>query len=104
MVERSDVEAALEARRELGEAYEPQIVDALVDKIEQRLDERARDRPAPAPRHHVYELRLALGSMGLGIGVTAVANSDAHGVGGILISIVAWIAIAVINVVYALRR
>jgi hypothetical protein len=104
MVERSDVEAALEARRELGEAYEPQIVDALVDKIEQRLDERARDRPAPAPRHHFYELRLALGSMGLGIGVTAVANSDAHGVGGILISIVAWIAIAVINVVYALRR
>jgi hypothetical protein len=104
MVERSDVEAALEARRELGQAYEPQIVDALVDKIEQRLDERARDRPAPAPRHHFYETRLALGSMGLGIGVTAVANSDAHGVGGILISIVAWIAIAVINVVYALRR
>lgn len=104
MVERSDVEAALEARRELGEAYEPQIVDALVDKIEQRLDERARDRPAPAPRHHDYEMRLALGSMGLGIGVTAVANSNAHGLGGILISIVAWIAIAVINVVYALRR
>jgi len=35
--------------------------------------------------------------------VTAVANSDAHGVGGILISIVAWIAIAVINIIYAVR-
>lgn len=104
MVERSDVEAALEARRELGDAYEPQIVDALVDKIEKRLDERLRDHPAPAPRHHSSEMRLALGSMGLGIGVTAVANSNAHGVGGILISIVAWIAIALINVVYALRR
>jgi hypothetical protein len=35
---------------------------------------------------------------------TAVANSNAHGVGGVLISIIAWIAIAVVNVAYALRR
>ena len=100
MVERKDVEAAVEARRELGPEYEAQIVDSLVAKIEQRLQ----DRPAPPARNHGYELRLALGSMGLGIGVTAVANSDAHGVGGILISIVAWIAIAVINIIYAVRR
>ena len=100
VVERKDVEAALEARRELGSEYEPQIVDSLVEKIEQRLAER---RP-PAPRSHTYDLRLPLGSMGLGIGVTAVANSNAHGVGGIIISIVAWIAIAVINIAYAMRR
>jgi hypothetical protein len=42
--------------------------------------------------------------MALGVGPTAVANSDAHGVGGIVISITAWIAIAVVNVAYALRR
>jgi hypothetical protein len=100
VVERKDVEAALEARRELGPGYEAQIVDSMVEKIEKRLDERLQ---APAPRHQPYELRLALGSMGLGIGVTAVANSDAHGVGGIIISIVAWIAIAVINIIYAVR-
>jgi hypothetical protein len=47
---------------------------------------------------------LALGSMGLGIGVTAVANSNAPGVGGLLISIIAWLAIAVVTVAYALRR
>jgi len=104
VVERKDVEAALQARRELGAEYEPEIVDSLVEKIEKRLDERLRERPAPAAPHHAYELRLALGSMALGIGVTAVANSDAHGVGGILISIVAWIAIAVINIIYAVRR
>jgi hypothetical protein len=104
VVERKDVEAALQARRELGPEYEPQVVDALVDKIERRLDERLRERREPAPRSHDYDLRLALGSMGLGIGVTAVANSNAHGVGGILISIVAWIAIAVVNVAYAMRR
>ena len=55
-------------------------------------------------RSHYHETRLALGSMGIGIGVTAVANSNAHGVGGVVISIIAWIAIAVINVAYALRR
>ena len=104
VVERKDVEAALEARRELGAEYEPAIVDALVDKIEKRLDERLRERRQPAPRHHYYEVRLALGSMGIGIGVTAVANSNAHGVGGVLISIIAWIAIAIVNIAYAVRR
>jgi hypothetical protein len=33
-VERRDVEAALEARRELGPAYEDETVDNLVAKIE----------------------------------------------------------------------
>jgi hypothetical protein len=104
MVERKDVEAALEARRELGKEYEPDIVEAMVEKIEHRLDERLRERRQPAPRHQYYETRLALGSMALGVGATAVANSNAHGVGGIVISIIAWIAIAVVNVAYALRR
>jgi hypothetical protein len=104
MVERKDVEAALEARRELGPEYEPQIVDSIVDRIEKRLDERLRERRQPAPRHHYYEMRLALGSIALGIGVTAVANSNAHGVGGVIISIIAWIAIAVVNIAYSRRR
>jgi hypothetical protein len=101
VVERGDVEAALEARKELGPGYDEQIVDALVAKIERKLDER-RLQPSPAPAH--VDLRLPLASMGIGIAVTAVANSNAHGAGGIAITIVAWIAIAAINVAYALRR
>jgi hypothetical protein len=100
VVERGDVEAALEARKELGDEYDEQIVDALVAKIERKLDERRVQPPRPA---HV-DLRLPLASMGIGIAVTAVANSNAHGAGGIAITIVAWIAIAVINLAYALRR
>lgn len=42
--------------------------------------------------------------MALGIGLTAVANSDAHGAGGVIISIIAWLAIALINIAYARRR
>src|SRR6266852_3797777 len=103
MVERKDIEAALEARRELGQEYEPQIVDSLAEKIERRLEERLRERRAPAPRHHYFEMRLALGSIGLGIGATAVATSNAQGAGGIVIASIAWIAIAVVNIVYAVR-
>lgn len=100
MVERKDVEAALAARRELGPEYEPEIVDRLVEQIERRLDERAAPRH-PAPRAH-YDPRVVLGSIALGIGATAVANG--MGGAGVAVAIVAWIAIAIANVAYALRR
>ena len=89
------MEAALRARHELGSEYEPQIVEAMVDKIEQRLEERLRARQPEAG--HRLDLRLPIASIALGIPVTAVALSDAHGVGGIVVAIVAWIAIAVVN-------
>ena len=100
MVERADVEAALEARRELGPEYEPQIVDAMVERIERRLAERA---PAPPAEHHAVT-PLVLGSIGLGIPVTAVALSNAPGAGGIAVAIVAWVAIGLANVAAMLRR
>jgi hypothetical protein len=92
-----DVHAALEARRELGPAYEDEIVDSLLAKIDQRLAERKPpERGAITP--------LLLGSIALGIPITAVALSKAHGAGGILVAIVAWIAIAVANVAVIIRH
>ena len=102
VVERNDVEAALQARHELGPEYDDQIVDALAEKIEKRLDERMQAKPPARPQH--LDLRLPLGSMAIGIAVTAVATSNAHGAGGVIIAIIAWIAIAIVNVAYALRR
>jgi hypothetical protein len=103
MVERQDVEAALETRRELGAAYEPEIVDAMVEKIEKRLDERQRERSLPARSHH-GDPRVLLGSIALGIPVTAVALSNAPGGGGVVVAIIAWIAIALANIAYSQRR
>jgi hypothetical protein len=103
MVERKDVEAALEARRELGPAYEADIVDAMVDKIEKRLDERLQGRGLPARGGHA-DPRVLLGSIALGIPVTAVALSNAQGAGGVIVAIIAWIAIALANIAYAARR
>ncbi len=99
MVERKDVEAALAARHELGRAYEPEIVDSMLEKIERRLAER---RPADRPHREGSVTPLALGSIGCGVGATAI--STGQGIGGILVAIIAWIAIAVVNVAYAWWR
>ena len=93
MVERQDVQAALEARRELGPQYEADVVDALVAAIEKRLDERAQ-----APAEHL-DLRLPLGSMAFGVAATAIVVGPAAWLAAII-----WVAIAVINGVYARSR
>ena len=96
MVERRDVEAALEARRELGREYEPEIVEAFLAKIEHRLD----TRPTRAePKRHGSITPLALGSIGLGVGATAIATSH-HAA---WLAVIAWVAIAVINIAYSRR-
>jgi len=100
VVERRDVEAAVEARRELGPEYEDQIVDALAEKIEKRLDERLAQQ-RPVRRRREPDVRVMLGSIALGVGVTAVALSNSNGsAGGVIVAIIAWIAIAVANVAY----
>jgi hypothetical protein len=100
VVERKDVEAALEARRELGPEYEPQIVDSIVDRIEKRLDERLRERRQPAPRHHYYDMRVVLGSLGIGVAITAIATGNHEG----WVAVIGWIAIVLVNLAYAFRR
>ncbi len=95
MVEREDVQAAIEARRELGEELEPHVIDSFIERIEKRIDDRQQ-----APHRSVTP--LALGSLGAGVGATAVATG--MGTGGIIVAIIAWIAIAIVNVAYALRR
>jgi hypothetical protein len=97
VVERKDVEAALEARRELGPGYEPEIVDQLVEKIERRLDERSKRAGPPEPQHAGPITPLALGSLGCGIAATAIATGNHQG----WVAVIAWIAIALVNVAYA---
>ena len=102
VVRREEVASALEARRELGKDYEREIVDSFVERIEQRLDERQR-RPKAQLEPHRSVTPLALGSIVLAIGATAVAG-DHMGRGGIAVAIIAWIAITLVNIAYAMRR
>ena len=90
MVERKDVHAALEARRELGPAYDDEIVDALLAKLEER------HQLVTQPQPHRLDLRLPIWSMGFGIAATAIATgNDAAWLAAIV-----WVAIAIINIVY----
>ena len=99
MVERKDVEAALEARRELGREYEPEIVEAFLEKIERGL-EKLPPATLPARTHRSGSITpLALGSIGMGVGATAIAASHHQG----WLAVVAWIAIAIVNIAYSRR-
>ena len=102
-----EVHAALEARKDLGRDYERQIADSLAERIERRLEERQVERRPAADdpsRGAGPVVPIALGSIALGIPVTAVATSNAHGGGGIAVAIVAWIAIALVNLAHGFRR
>jgi hypothetical protein len=106
VIRRDELDAALQARRELGDEYEPQVVDSFMERVERRIDERLRgSRPARSQSEARGSITpLALGSIALGIPITAVALSNAPGGGGIVVAIIAWIAIALINIAVAFRR
>jgi hypothetical protein len=93
LVQREEARAALEARRELGPEYEDHVVDALVDKIEQRLAER---RPA---RRQGAVTPLVLGSLGVSIPLIAIAGGTA-GLAGV---IAVCVAIVLVNYFAAQR-
>jgi hypothetical protein len=96
MVEREDVQAAIEARRELGGEMEPHLIDSFVDRIEKRIDERTTGR-IPAVRHgREGSFALALASLIFAIPITAIAATH----GGITAMVVVWLGIVLLNAVY----
>jgi hypothetical protein len=99
-VDRSELEGALEARRELGSEYEPQVIDSFVERIERRLAERAERRPVRRySGHDDRALALAIVSLGVAIPLTAIAVTQAGLVGLVIV----WIGIVLVNVAYSQR-
>jgi hypothetical protein len=96
MVEREDIQATVEARRELGDEMEPHLIDSFVDRIEKRIDERATG-PNPSQRNgREGSFALALASLIFAIPITAIAATH----GGITAMVVVWIGIVLLNAVY----
>jgi hypothetical protein len=91
-----EFEATLRARQEVGKELEPQLVERFVEQLEQEIDRRVEAHLAHR-RLRAIDPRIPLGSVALGIGATAVANSVA-------VSIIAWVAIAILNIAYAIRH
>jgi hypothetical protein len=102
-----DLEAALAARRELGESYERALAESFLARIESQIDARvdARvqetvGRRSAESQHQKQQLSLGIVSLALGIPITAVAGGVADGLPGVL---VAWAGIAGVNLAHALR-
>lgn len=106
-LEHEEIEAALEARRELGPAYESALVESFVEKIESAIEARVDERMARSRQHEKnegqrqqHQLVLGIVSLGTGIPITAIAGGVGDGLPGI---IVAWAGIAAVNVAHALQ-
>ena len=102
-IDRQDLEAALAARRELGEEMEPAVLDSFLAKVEGGLDARIdarlasrRGRPGATRRPEWSAFALAVLSLGIGVGVVNQASLAGE--------LIAWIAIVVVNLAYNLRR
>ena len=103
-LERQEVEAFLETRRELGPTYDAELVDALAERIEKVVDTRvaavsgsAVDRARLSAEAGKRQFVLAIVSLGAGIPVTAIAGALAD-VPGIFLS---WLGIAAVNAAHA---
>jgi small-conductance mechanosensitive channel len=72
-VERDDVQAAIEARKELGAELEPAVIDSFVERIEQRLVEREELTEKALKRKRDHQKEMVLGAMGISIPLMAIA-------------------------------
>ena len=106
-LERSEIEAVLETRRELGLRYDAELVDGFADRIEAEVDRRVgaelqSRQQAQAAHRSAGARQLALGivSMGVGIPITAInlAAGDDPSLIGLTIS---WGGIAAVNLAHA---
>jgi hypothetical protein len=96
---RGDLTASLAARRELGPDYDAAFVEAVAERIELATAARRPISAETEKGERAVRLTIACVSLGVSIPVTAIAGVQA-GLPGI---VVVWLAIAVINVAYALR-
>ena len=110
----NEIRAAAETHRELGPDYGDAVVDSFLDKVGREIDARVDARLAAArqvPQQPVRPSRRSFSdvavpavSLTLGIPLSAIAVAAGKHPAGTWGLIVVWIAIAVINVAYAVRR
>ena len=100
---RQELEATIEARRELGRERESELVESFLAKIEReidtRVDEKLAQRRVPQ-RQAVTSPWVAIASLGIGIGVTGTITGNDYPAWLVAL---AWLAIVLVNVVYYRR-
>ena len=104
--ERSEVEALLETRRELGPSYDRELVQSFAERIERAVEQRADSEVAN--RHHgvrqqeaAGKRQLALGIVSVVMGIPITAITLAVGDADLAGMVVAWAGIVGVNVAHS---
>ena len=91
---KEELQAAVEARKELGEEMEPAVIDAFVARIEQRLADRSGEDERSLKRKRDHQKEMVLGSMGISIPLFAIA-AVFTGIQGVLAVCIVLVVIAI---------
>jgi hypothetical protein len=100
---RDELRAAAAADRELGGEYESAVLQSFLERLDLEIDRRIAARSPPPPRGGIgfTGLVLALASIGMGLGVPSAMGDHFSGGLTFVLTLVAWAAIAAINIAYA---
>ena len=102
-----EIRATAETHRELGPEYRDAVIDSFIERVGREIDARVNSRMAAALQYPVRPARqprtmwLAVASIGMGIPLSGIALGTSPGAQLTALAII-WVAIAVINVAYAL--
>ena len=73
LVPKDELQAAIEARKELGAEMEPAVIDAFVERIERRLAERGSESERSLKQKRDHQKEMVLGAMGISVPLFALA-------------------------------
>ena len=95
-VDREEIEAAIEARKELGAELEPAVIDTFVERIEKSIVKRDDQREKALKRRRDHQKEMVLGAMALSIPLMAIA-AIFTGLAGVIAVCVAIGVVAIIS-------
>ena len=93
---RHELEATVEARRELGAAHDQELIDGFLERLDRRLDERASQTERSVKPRRDHQKEMTLGAMALSIPLIAIAGGIA-GLAGILAVCAALAIVAIVS-------
>jgi hypothetical protein len=73
VVPRGELQAAIEARKELGAEMEPAVIDAFVERIERRVAGRGSESERSLKQKREHQKEMVLGAMGISVPLFALA-------------------------------
>ena len=94
-ISREEVDAAIAARRELGDELEPAVVDAFVERIEQRIAARHDQSQWALEMKRNHQKEMILGGMGISVPLMLIA-AVFTGLAGVIAVCLALVALGIL--------